>query len=198
MSTSKASGEDHVAVHGDKIKGVRIKCDGEIGVMGTTRYIAVEVALSDPVFGAEIATVSQALQLPLRMQKCLPHPAQKKDGVIGYYDNQAATFLMRCVDPALEEKWSLAPMSWQSCVGSVVVVRDDTKDITPHQVEAISYHSQHELSEQIEDASESGSEKERMKVAALFEPGKFREFFVRFKAEKVREDPSWDAAVCPV
>ncbi len=77
-------------------------------------------------------------------------------------------------------------------------MRADGKDLTPQQVEAISYYAQYELEGKIEDASESGSKKERVKVSALFTPGKFREFFTRFKAEKVREDLSWDAAVCPV
>lgn len=198
MSTSKASGEVPAAVHSEKVKGVRVNCSGDMDLAGAAKYIAVEVTRNDPVFGAEIATVSQALQVPLRMRKYLPYPAQKSAGVIGHYDNQAATFLMRCVDPAREEEWSMAPMSWQTRVGSVVVVRADGKDITPQQVEAISYYAQYELAEKIEDASESGSKKERVKVAALFTPGKFREFFTKFKAEKVREDPSWEAAVCPV
>ncbi len=69
MSSSKASGEVPEAVHSDKARGVRINCDGDIGVVGTGRYIAVEVARDDPVFSAEIATISQVLQVPLRMQK---------------------------------------------------------------------------------------------------------------------------------
>lgn len=198
MSTSKATSEVHAAAHTDKVQGVRINCDSDIGVLGATRYNVVEVAPNDPIFGGEIATVSQALHVPLRMRKCLPYPAQKKDGVIGQYDNQAATFLMRCVDPAREEEWSMAPMSWQDRVGSVVVVRADGKEITPQQVEAISYYSQHELDDAIQDASESGSKKERVKVAALFTPSKFREFFTKFTAKKAGEDPSWAAAVCPV
>ena len=68
-------------------------------------------------------------------------PAWKDDDVTGRYVNQAATFLMRCVDPAQRYGWALAPMSWQDWVGSVVVVRADGKDITPQQVKAMSHYS---------------------------------------------------------
>ena len=197
MSTSKESGEEHVAVHGDKFKGVRINCNGDIDFTGAARYIAVEVAFDDPVFWADIVLVSEGLQVTIRMRKCPPYPVWEDDGGRDRYENQAATFLMRTVDPSNDGWWAIAPMAWQNSPGSVIVVRADRKDITPQQVEAISHYSQHELKDAFQDALESESQEERVKVAALFTPGKFREFFDKFKAEKVREDPSWEAAICP-
>ena len=180
-------------------KGVSINCDGDVDVLGSAKYTVVEISPNDPIFMANIATVSDALQVPLRMRKCPPDPAWKDDGVMGRYNNQAATYLMRRVDPTPDDGWwAFAPMYCQISAGSVIVVRADGKDITPQQVEAVAYYAQHELEDAIEDAAESESMKEKLKVAALFTPGKFREFFTKFKAKKAGEDPSWDAAVCPV
>ena len=136
------------------IKGVRINCDGDIDVLGTAKYTVAVLSLNDPVFVATIATVSKALEAPLRMRKCPPDPAWEDDGVTGRYNNQAAIYLMRCVDPEDIDWWAFAPMFWQNRVGSVVVVRADGKDITPQQVEAMSYYSQYELDDAIQDASE--------------------------------------------
>lgn len=179
-------------------KGVRIHCSGDIDVLGSAKYTAVELTPNDPVFVADITTVSEALQVPLRMCRCPADPAWKDDDVTGRYNNQAAAFLTLRVNPALEDGWAMAPMKWQNRVGSVVVVRADGKDITPQQVETVCYYARYELEDPIQDAAESESMKKRLKVAALFTPGKFREFFAKFKAKKAGEDPSWDAAVCPV
>ena len=51
-------------------KGVRINCDGDVDVLGSAKYTTVRLSPNDLVFMADIATVPEALQVPLQMCKC--------------------------------------------------------------------------------------------------------------------------------
>ena len=183
------------------VQGVRISCQGDISVLGADKYITVNVSIFDPVFVAEKPTSSELLGVPVRVRKIPPHPAWKDSGVLNIYENQVVTRLFRRMDPE-EEGFGLAPMRWDYPMGSVLVVRDNGKDITPQQVEALCYYNGEHLQERLEYANEDQSLNESSvgvhKWLALFTPYAFRHFFAEFKAEKEVDDASWMTAVSPV
>ena len=183
------------------VQGVIISCWRDIHFLGANKYIPVDVSIFDPVFVADKPTSSELLGVPLRIEKMPPHPAWKDSGIINIYENRVVTRLFRCMDPE-HDAFGLAPMRWDYPVGPVLVVRDNGKDITPQQVEALCYYNGEHLQERLEYAREDHSLNESSvkvnKVLALFSPYAFRKFFADFKAEKEVDDASWMTAVSPV
>ena len=183
------------------VQGVRINCRGDIRVLGGKKYIPVDVSVLDPIFVAEKPTSSELLGVPVRVRKIPPHPAWKDSGVLNIYENQVVTRLFRRMDPE-DEGFGLAPMRWDLGFGSVLVVREDGKDITPQQVEALCYWNSEHIGQRFGDAveyrSNTDSNVEVDKLLALFTPDEFRKFFADFKAKKVLYDASWMTAVSPV
>lgn len=68
--------------------------------------------------------------VPIRVRKLPPHPAWKDSGVMNIYGNQQVIRLFRRMEPE-NDGFGLAPMHWDLGLGSVLVARDDGKDITP-------------------------------------------------------------------
>ena len=183
------------------VQGVRISCQGDIRFLGADKYNPVDVSIFDPVFVADKPTSSEPLGVPLRVQRIPPHPAWKDSDIRNIYENRVITRLFRHMDPD-HDAFGLAPMCWDYPVGSVLVVRDNGKDITPQQVEALCYYNGEHLQERFEYANEDHRENESSvgvtKLLALFSPYAFRHFFAEFKAEKEVDDASWMTAVSPV
>ena len=188
------------------VQGVRVSCPGDIRFLGANKYVPVDVSIFDPVFVADKPTSSELIGVPLRVQKIPPHPAWKDSGIVSISENQVITRLFRCMDPE-HDAFGLAPLRWGYPVGSVLVVRDNGRDITPQQVEALCYYNSEHLQERFEYAVEHQSLNESSvevnKLLALFTPYAFRNFFAEFKAEKEKEeddddDASWMTAVSPV
>lgn len=183
------------------VQGVIISCSGDIEVLGADKFIPVEVSIFDPVFGAEKSTSSEMVGVPIRVRKLPPHPDWKDSRVTNIYGNQQVTRLFRCMEPE-NDGFGLAPMHWDLGLGSVLVAREDGKDITPLQVEALCYYSSEHTQETFSDAVESldctGSHVEMNKLIALFTSDKFREFFADFKTKKAVEDARWVTAESPV
>ena len=183
------------------IKGVRISCSGDIRVLGADKFIPVDVSVFDPVFVADKSTSSEMVGVAVRVRKLPPDPAWKDSGECGIYENQEVTLLFRAMDPK-QDDFGFAPFEWDMRVGSVLVVRDDCTDITPQQVEALCYYSSEHTTDMFQGASEhqefTGSNEEQVKLAGLFTPEKFREFFENLKAEKMVDDAGWVTAVSPV
>ncbi len=165
------------------------------------KFTPVVVSVLDPVFKADKSTLSEMVGVPIRARKFPPHPAWKDSGELDIYTNQEATFLFRNMDPE-HDGFGIVSRSWDRRVGSVLVARDDGRDITPQQVEAVCYYSWQHTTDMFSDAWEYddrfGSNKEMVKLAALFTPNKFREFFADFKAKKMVNDASWVTAESPV
>ena len=183
------------------VKGVRISCTGDMKVLGADKFIPVEVSKSDPVFSADKSTSSEMIGVPIRARRITPHPAWKDSHESNMYENQEAIRLFRAMDPE-QDGFSFVPDTWDLVVGSVLVARDDGKDITPQQVEALSYYSWQHTTNRFQEACEyedfTGSKEKMVELAALFNPDSFRAFFAEFKAKKMVEDTSWVSAVSPV
>lgn len=183
------------------VKGVIISCSGDIRVLGADKFIPVDVPVFDPVFEADKSTSSEMIGVPVRVRKLSPHPAWKNSGEGNIYQNQEVTRLFRAMDP---KQWDfgLAHVDWDLRVGSALVIRDDRTDLTPQQVEALCYYSWEHTTDLFDNAWEhqnmTGLNEEMVKLAGLFTPEKFREFFADFKAKKMVDDASWVTAVSPV
>lgn len=112
--------------------------------------------------------------------------------------NQEATFLQRCMDLGDPETFRVGPgMFWHNEVGSVVVVRDNRKDISPQYAEALSHCFQHkmadlpkgvELVEAValgEKAQESALSLVKQSFMSSMTEEKFEEFFGERRSEAV-------------
>ncbi len=116
------------------VKGVKIACEGEMVVRGVKQFQSVEVPRQHPVFGEGSCHISTLIGLPILVRKCPPHSAWRgRDSIAKAFMNQPATYLHLNANKDSEEEWGWAPMSWQSSVGTVVVVRKDGKELPfPH------------------------------------------------------------------
>jgi hypothetical protein len=187
---------------GAKAQGVRINCFGDQKVFGAKQYVAVAVPRDHPVFQSTPTGISTHMGLPLLMRKYPPHQAWKDDKNMSPYpyQNQAATFMNLNADVNSEE-WGWAPPHWQNKVGSVMVVRKDGKDLTPHQVESLAYYCQFKLQPVFEDSIGAGCvDRTREEVVSQFLTRKmFEEVFDIFKREQTREwsNESWLTETSP-
>ena len=91
--------------------------------------------------GSKQPPISTLIGVLLLTRKYPPDRAWKDDQTVGFcpYENVAATFLHLNADPQ-GSSWGWAPLRRKDNVGSVIVVREDGKALTPYQVEALSYY----------------------------------------------------------
>ena len=160
----------------------------------------INVSSSDPVWTADKSTLSEMVGVPVRIRKYPPHPVWRDSRQGDVFENQYITLLFRAMDPE-QDDFSFAPLSYLA-FGSALVVRDDGKDITPQQVEALCYYSSHHTTLMFHDAlwhrDDTGSNDKMLEMVALFTPQKFGAFFAEFKAKKMEQGASWESAVSPV
>ena len=201
-STDLESASSSQSFHSARtVRGVRISCNGDMNVLGADKFIPVDVSTVDSIFEADMSAASEMVGVPVRVRKILPHPAWGNSGTVDIYGNQQITRLFRGMDPEKDD-FGWAPSHWDLGVGSVLLVRDDGKDIWPKQVEALCYYISEHNQESLEDAVEHrdmfDSNVEVDKWITLFTPDKFRAFFAEFKASKVAKDARWTSAESPV
>lgn len=136
------------------VKGVRIICDGDVGVLKDPKFTAVEVSCEDPVFkdtwihedsiaglipSCPVSDLSELIGMPFRVRKVAPHLSWKDDAVPGRYTNEEATRLLINLD-SCSDSWGYAPAYWQDQIGSVLITPDDFvrgKLISPQGLEAL-------------------------------------------------------------
>jgi hypothetical protein len=190
-----------------KVKGVKISCEADQNVFGAEKYVSVQVPRDHPVF-TKVTTpcgISALLGLPVLVKK---YPADKawakNESISGIgYNNQAATFLHLNTDPNSRSLmgWGWAPMEWQNKVGSVLVVRSDGKDLSPHHCEVLCTFCQFKMQPLFEDSMGAGMNPENpmSKDAVLQQMTKknFERYFTEYRASLLAEDPSWSATKSP-
>ncbi|KAL5319640.1 hypothetical protein ACEPPN_012696 [Leptodophora sp. 'Broadleaf-Isolate-01'] len=180
-----------------KVKGVLIRCEGDIGINKKKtsrweRYSKVEVPKDHAIWDSQPTSASKIMGLPLLVQK-QPHNPSWKPNDHTRFDNQPATFLNLTVDPKISDLWGFAPPEWQSEVGSVLLVRKDQKDLSREQAWAIAEFMQFKVSDSFEDAMESGDERQRRAaVLKMLNWKQFDDFLEKFKVEMMTADgKSW-------
>lgn len=146
---------------GTKVLGVRINCIGDEKILNKPCFEAVEVPFTDAIFSEhDTSDIAERIGLPIFTQRCSPDPRWAKDQENEYFDgqslfnNQDATFLHLCCDPKSRVEpltltgpmgWGWASGQWQSDVGSIIVVRQDKKPLSPLHVEALCKYCCYEI-----------------------------------------------------
>jgi hypothetical protein len=141
------------------VKGVKINCVGDEKMFNKPHFEAVKIPSTDPIFSEHYTSDSaERIGLPIFTRRCLPDPkwADDPDNKIFErqipFNNQDATFLHLCCDPRADWDprtgtlgWGWAPQPWQKGAGSVVVVRQDKKPLSPLHVEALCNYCRYEI-----------------------------------------------------
>jgi hypothetical protein len=136
-------------------KGCRLNCGGDLRLT-RKKFLDVNVQRDHPIYSQQPTSVTRVMGMPLLVRKYPPAKAWKDDRAS--HDNQSATFLNLSADINSPE-FGWAPPEWQSYVGSVLVVRQDGKDIDAKQGFAIAEFCQHYLQERFENTFESDNPK---------------------------------------
>ena len=138
------------------IRAVRINCVGDQKVFGKPKFEQAFLSRDNNIFTiGSTSDVAELIGLPLRICQLPPHPdwenCHRKLGGSVPFVNQAATLLNLNADPEREANESegvlplgWAPMWWQNNIGSVVVVRQDKKDLHPWHIKALSRYCEEE------------------------------------------------------
>ncbi|KAG4438114.1 hypothetical protein IFR05_006394 [Cadophora sp. M221] len=194
---NKLMGDDAAKEKNRKVKGVLIRCEGDIGINKKKtgkweRYSKVEVPKDHTIWDSQPTGASKIMGFPLLVQKQPHNPAWKPNDHTRF-DNQPATFLNLTVDPKISNLWGFAPPEWQSEVGSVLLVRKDQKDLSREQAWAMAEFMQFKVSDSFEDAMESGEERQRRAaVLKMLNWKQFDGFLEKFKVEMTTADgKSW-------
>jgi len=86
----------------------------------------VKLQVDHPVFRKPIPPIPQLIEVPLVIHRVGTQSADRAD-----LDNQIATYLN------IDDESGLAPPSWQSYVGTVIVARKDKKPLLLHHLESV-------------------------------------------------------------
>lgn len=117
-----------------EVSAIRINCRGD-QALGRAPFERVQLRADDPACRAPITAISQLIQFPVRVSRCLPPHATGFDAASHDVVNPAATDLNIGVDPATD--WGFVGLEWVDPAGSVFVVRDGGRELQPQHVEAL-------------------------------------------------------------
>ncbi|KAI3319327.1 hypothetical protein HD806DRAFT_548586 [Xylariaceae sp. AK1471] len=128
-----------------EIKGVKINCIGDQKMFNKPHFEEIELSTEDTIFTKhDNSDIANRIGLPIFTKRCSPHPLWANAHGSKMYENQDATYLHLCCDPKAERDlsrgvlgWGWASKQWQNRVGSIIVVRQDKKPLSPWHVEAL-------------------------------------------------------------
>ncbi|MCJ1389458.1 hypothetical protein MMC18_002315 [Xylographa bjoerkii] len=173
------------------VQGVKITCEGDRKVSHNPMpWIAVSVPRDHPVFMQKTPPeISRLVELPVLVKKYAPDRLWKDHRQS--YDNVQATFLHVDPDPQ-SQGWGWAPPEWQSYIGSVLVVRQDGKDLTLQQAEALCEICYDHMQSKIEASMEGRMTRDR--VMGFMTKQKFTKFFKDYQKEQLSFGNPWSSA----
>ncbi|KAE8441955.1 hypothetical protein EG329_004122 [Mollisiaceae sp. DMI_Dod_QoI] len=191
----------------EMVKGVVISCLGDRNFLGRDHYTAVEVKKDHPAFSVNCTKISGAMDLLLVtfMVPADPLWRDQTTATLGYnpWENIEVTFMHLDVS-AVDKLWGWANRrEWDIRIGSVLVVRKDRKDITVHQVEALSRYCVNvirpamEAEIKLEDEREAKGQEmsayekrsaRRMIIQKIMCQPAFDGYFVSMKKKKLEQD----------
>jgi len=144
------------------VEGVRISCDADRRVSGAEEYIPSGVRPRHIIFFAgDRPRMPELIGIPILVYLIQPDRPQEVEawaagnGTEPSHANTAVTFLFLDANP-WSTSWGWAPFKWQEAFGTVIVVREDRKKITPRQVEALCYYCRHKMELMFEDTYGGG------------------------------------------
>ena len=184
-----------------RVKGVPVNCDADQNIFGVKKYVAVEV---DRIFTESItpSSIAERLEFPVITRRYPYNPAW--DTYSNYSQNQAITLLHMNADPNSRAVMGFgwAPMEWQNRVGSVLVIHQDGKDLSPYRCEALCHFCQFKLRPLFRDNAdlwEDDWDNPMRKEPAFQQMTKngFQGYFEDFRGSRLKENPSWVDAKSP-
>jgi hypothetical protein len=195
MKGSSSGGSDK---SNKKVKGVIIRCEGEIGLHRKQtgkweRYVETTVDKNNEIWKSDPTPASIVMGLPLLVQQ-MPHNPLWDDKQVTRFDNQPATYLNIKVDPKDPQLWGFAPPKWQNSVGNILLVRKDGKDLSREQAWAIAEFMQFRVSDVFGEILENGGgvKEKRAAVLKMLNWKMFESFLDNFRVEMMGADgKSW-------
>ncbi|KAL5331971.1 hypothetical protein ACEPPN_001513 [Leptodophora sp. 'Broadleaf-Isolate-01'] len=112
-----------------QVLGVKIHCDAELN---EEKFQAVNVPKNHPVFENCSTPISIAMNLPLKMWI---YPHINVGGGSAYLNVEASS--MNRITNVTDKRWGEVPEEWKCEVGSVLVVRQDGKNLKAGEVKAL-------------------------------------------------------------
>lgn len=199
---------------GQWIKAVKISCSGDMEFMKMPKYREVAIRryhnIFDPDSQVDICNISSQMGFPLLVQKMNVDRSwfhEIKNCQVTRFDpclNREVVFLMRNMDVSSVDGFdTVDAMKWDNGIDyTVLVARKDGKEVTTYQVEALVTYIKDVMMDYIsrEDPHMSGFQYHRYEthqrlVDELILSGKFKKFFEKLRAEKVKAgDASWAEA----
>jgi hypothetical protein len=199
-SSDKDTGNDKVV---KPVKGVRISSNGE-QEEGAAKYTVIEVPSDDEMFQLKPTDISTAMGLELLVKKTA-HCEDLISDPEGNL-NRTGAYLNIPVNPEEEDFGFFSVVFNDMSVGPVNVVRQDKKDITPKQVEALAVFGRFHIDEEYRLLTRVvyGPDEEEIILLArrafvehkLSRPA-FESFFETFKRGRADGDPSWADVISP-
>ncbi|TFK70049.1 hypothetical protein BDN72DRAFT_839478 [Pluteus cervinus] len=184
-----------------KIKGVKLNCHGDMKAYDVPQFTSVDVPNEHPGFHAELSQLSRDLGLPLRLYKYAADPRWRSidETSTPPSRNEIAANLMVELDPEVPQ-WGTIPLpKWQkdSKINSVLLVRDDRKDLTVQQAEALCTYCESKIIPAIRGSLDNPGSMARSEVMQLITPAKYKEFFAWLCEERGKKDEKWKGKLSP-
>jgi MYND finger len=179
------------------VKGVRISCDSDRRISGADEYTPIGVRADHIMFFAgDRPRMPELMQIPILVYLIEPDRLQEveawaEDDTRPSYATTSVTFLFLDANPK-STSWGWAPFKWQENFGTVIVVREDRKKITPRQVEALCCYCHYKMQPLFQDSYGGGLvERTKAEVLSHLTKAKFADFFEEHRANKLDDDPLW-------
>jgi hypothetical protein len=181
------------------VAGVRISCAADRSFSGAAEYTPVGVRPGHIIFFApDIPRMPELIGTPILVHQIEPVRSQEVEAWAAdrselqiSYNNIPVTFLFLNAHPH-SSSWGWAALKWQQDIGSVIVVRKDSKKITPRQVEALCNYCRYKMQPLFEDSLGGGLvERTKAEVLSHLTKPKFADFFEKYRADRLNDDPLW-------
>jgi hypothetical protein len=205
---------------GRTFKGVEITCTGDQEFLNLDKFVGVDVPIVHPIFDTENrpcppTEISKLIGLPLMFRNAIPDMRWMDRVSQRACENRAAQFLDINID-VKSDTWGFSDLGknilhmnekgWR-IFSQVLVIRQDKKDLTSHQVEALVDFLQHGVYDEIIKErrgrlfglGQAELEMERAKMMReLASKAKFMVAFKVFKEKKLTDgDESWLDEISP-
>ncbi|ESZ93901.1 hypothetical protein SBOR_5722 [Sclerotinia borealis F-4128] len=118
-------------------QGIVLRCMGDVSlVQGIFSTAVLRISASDPIHELEPTNVSRQMELPLLIRKYPREGSRYHDLHEIWFENESGAALNLDIRPD-SETWGKALPEWQKDPGTIMVMRQDRRDITMEQVSAI-------------------------------------------------------------
>lgn len=181
-----------------EVPAVRINSPGD-QALGRPKFEEIKIRADSVACSAPIASISQLIESPLRVTRCVAPYAPEYDNSTHDIANPAATYLNLGADPA--NGWGFVGFDWVDPAGSVIVVRENGVKLSPQHLEAMCHWCQFVLKPLFDDSLLMGLQPknpiQKTEVLARITRKEFENFYVGYDAWKGGVDASWKKSQFP-